>query len=66
VSQKHELFRLDLRAMPTEAAAVAKAAVDSGVARPSTNLEGVRMRTQELTRIIGERYEKTRDQWQKH
>lgn len=56
---------LDLRAMPTEAAAVAKAAVDSGVARRSTNLEGVRMRTQELTRIIGERYEKTRDQWQK-
>lgn len=56
---------LDLRAMPTEAAAVAKAAVDSGVARRSTNLEGVRTRTQELTRIIGERYEKTRDQWQK-
>lgn len=55
----------DLRAMPTEAAAVAKAAVDSGVARRAANLESVRMRTEELTRIIRERYEKARDSWQK-
>jgi malate dehydrogenase (oxaloacetate-decarboxylating) len=55
----------DLRAMPAEAAAVAKAAVDSRVARRTTNIESVRMRTQELTRIIRERYERTRDQWLK-
>jgi malate dehydrogenase (oxaloacetate-decarboxylating) len=55
----------DLRAMPAEAAAVAKAAVDSRVAQRTTNIESVRMRTQELTRIIRERYERTRDQWLK-
>jgi len=53
----------DLRAMPTEAAAVAKAAIESGVAR--TNVESIRMRTQELTHIIRERYAKTRDLWQR-
>jgi len=54
----------DLRAMPTEAVAVAKAAVESGVARCATNVESIRMRTQELTQIIRERYAKTRDLWQ--
>jgi malate dehydrogenase (oxaloacetate-decarboxylating) len=55
----------DLRAMPAESAAVAKAAVDSGVARRAGNLESVHMRTEELTRIIRERYDKARDSWQK-
>jgi malate dehydrogenase (oxaloacetate-decarboxylating) len=54
----------DLRAMPTEAVAVAKAAIESGVARCPTNVESIRMRTQELTQIIRERYAKTRDLWQ--
>ena len=55
----------DLRAMPTEAAAVAKAAIESGVAQSRTNVESIRMRTQELTQIIRERYAKTRDLWQR-
>jgi malate dehydrogenase (oxaloacetate-decarboxylating) len=55
----------DLRAMPTEAVAVAKAAIESGVARCPTNVESIRMRTQELTHIIRERYAKTRDLWQR-
>src|SRR5262249_59847417 len=55
----------DLRAMPTEAVAVAKAAIESGVARCPTNVESIRMRTQELTQIIRERYTKTRDLWQR-
>jgi len=55
----------DLRAMPTEAVAVAKAAIESGVARSPTNVESIRMRTQELTQIIRERYAKTRDLWQR-
>ena len=55
----------DLRAMPTEAVAVAKAAIESGVARCPTNVESIRMRTQELTKIIRERYTKTRDLWQR-
>ena len=55
----------DLRAMPTEAVAVAKAAIESGVARCPTNVESIRMRTQELTQIIRERYAKTRDLWQR-
>ncbi len=55
----------DLRAMPTEATAVAQAAIESGVARRPDNLESVHMRTQELTRIIRERYEKAQPQWQK-
>src|SRR6516162_2119131 len=54
----------DLRAMPTEAVAVAKAAIESGVARCATNAESIRMRTQELTQIIRERYAKTRALWQ--
>jgi malate dehydrogenase (oxaloacetate-decarboxylating) len=55
----------DLRAMPTEAVAVAKVAIESGVARCPTNVESIRMRTQELTKIIRERYTKTRDLWQR-
>ena len=55
----------DLRAMPTEAVAVAKAAIESGVARSPINVESIRMRTQELTHIIRERYAKTRDLWQR-
>jgi malate dehydrogenase (oxaloacetate-decarboxylating) len=55
----------DLRAMPSEAVAVAKAAIESGVARCPTNVESIRMRTLELTQIIRERYAKTRDLWQR-
>jgi malate dehydrogenase (oxaloacetate-decarboxylating) len=51
----------DLRAMPTEAMAVAKAAVDGGIARSPQNLESVKMRTEKLTQTIRERYAKTQD-----
>lgn len=51
----------DVRAMPTEAMAVAKAAVDGGIARSPQNLEGVKMRTEKLTQTIRERYARTQD-----
>jgi malate dehydrogenase (oxaloacetate-decarboxylating) len=51
----------DVRAMPTEAMAVAKAAVDGGIARSPQNLESVKMRTEKLTQTIRERYAKTQD-----
>ncbi len=51
----------DVRAMPTEAMAVAKAAVDGGIARSPQNLESVKLRTEKLTQTIRERYAKTKD-----
>src|SRR5262249_12080083 len=55
----------DIRAMATEAMAVAKVAVDGGIARSPQNLEGVKLRTEKLTQTIRERYAKTQN-WEKH